>query len=100
MFGAFARLFQSCQLVLYRCFLGFEFPVIALGQQTDFMARAAQAQIGVVLAEQQTILGAGGEHPVRLNRAFGDQIINQHTDISLVPAKDDWRAIPGPGGRR
>ena len=53
------------------------------------MADFGKAQVGVVLAEQQTIFGAGGEHAIRLGRSLGDQIVNQNADVGLVAAKDD-----------
>src|SRR6185369_3996397 len=53
-----------------------------------------QAQIGIVFAQQQTILSPRGKHPVGLVvRSLRDEIVNQHTDIRLVPA-EDYRLFP------
>src|SRR5262249_4038142 len=46
----------------------------ALGwHQPEAIARGGQAQVGVVLAEQETILRTRGEHPIGLERAFRHQ---------------------------
>ena len=44
--------------------------------------------VGVVLPVEQAVLGAGGHHPVGLVGALGDQVVNEHPDVPLVPAED------------
>ena len=43
----------------------------------------------VVVAEQQAVLGPRSEHPVRLVHSLGDQVVDQHADVRLVPAQDE-----------
>ena len=49
--------------------------------QTD--ADRRQALVGVVRPQGQPVFGARGEHPVRLAGAAGDEVIDQHPDISV-----------------
>ena len=60
------------------------------------MPKTAQPQIRVVLAQEQTILGAGSEHAVRLGRPFCHQVVNQDPDVGFVAPKDDGRFLPHP----
>ena len=46
-----------------------------------------EAQIRVVLAQLQPVLGARGEHPVRLGDAARDEIVDQHAEVGLVAAR-------------
>ena len=46
-----------------------------------------QPQIGIVFPQLQAIFGTGRKHAVRLCRAQGHQVINQHTDVGLIPAR-------------
>ena len=52
-----------------------------------------QAQVGVVLAQQQAIFRAAREHPIRLARAARDEIVDQHADVGLVAARPPRRAL-------
>ena len=54
-----------------------------------FVAEFAETKVGVVLAEQQAIFGAGGEHAVWLDRALGDEVVYEDADIGFVAAEDD-----------
>ena len=63
---------------------------LALGKQSELVSEIAQAHVSVVLAEQESVLGAGCEHPVRLACAFGDKVIDQHANVRLVSGQDDW----------
>ena len=51
------------------------------------MRELSQAEIGIVLTQQNAILSTGSKHPIRLIHAFIDQIINQDTNIGLVTTK-------------
>jgi hypothetical protein len=57
--------------------------------QTDFVAQRRQPLIGIVLAQDQTVFGAGCHHAVGLCRAASDEIINQNADISLGTINND-----------
>src|SRR5690606_16449194 len=58
----------------------------------EFAADGRQAQVGVVLAQAQAILGSAGEHPVGFRNAARDQVIDEHTEIGLVAARTPWLA--------
>ena len=55
--------------------------------QTKFMADRGQPRIGIVLAQLQPVFGAAGEHPVRLQGAVGNQVVDQHAQVGLVAAR-------------
>ena len=88
-FGADAGLFEAGEFGFDGGALGFEVAEVARRQKTDFVAEAAEAQVGVVLAQEQAVFGAGGEHAVRLGGAFGDEIVNEDADVGFVAAEDD-----------
>src|SRR3984957_11539480 len=54
-----------------------EFPPLVV-DQPKLAADGRQTQVRVVLAQRQTILGAAGEHAVRLRRTAGGEGIHQH----------------------
>ena len=54
-----------------------------------------QPQVGVVLAQLQPILGAAGEHPVRLGHAARDQVVDQHAEVRLVAPRATSRRRRG-----
>ena len=54
------------------------------GRSPIVVADRGEAQVGIILAQQQAVLGAGGEHAVRLERALGDEVINEDADVGLV----------------
>ena len=62
---------------------------------TDF----GEPQVGVVLAQEQSVFGAGSEHAIWLDGSFGHQVINQNTDIGLVAAENDGIKILDAPGR-
>ncbi len=59
--------------------------------QSEFVCQWCESSIGVVLTKQQSILGTTGEHPIRFVGAGGDQVVNQHTDVSLITRGDPGR---------
>ena len=63
--------------------------MIAIRQKADFVADFRKPQVGIVLAKQEPVFGPGREHPVRLDRSLGDQIVNQNADVCLVAPKDN-----------
>ena len=42
----------------------------------------------------QSVLGAAGEHAVRLVHAFADQVVHQHADVGLIPPRQPGVARP------
>jgi hypothetical protein len=85
--GAHPAVAQPRLLALDGLALGLEAPPALLAHQAEPAAGLGQAQIGVVLAQQQPVLGAAGEHAVGLVGAAGDQVIDQHAEVGLVPAR-------------
>ena len=56
----------------------------------DDAERAAglgQTQVGVVLAQLQSVLGAAGKHAVGLGDAARDEVVDQHAQVGLVAAR-------------
>ena len=60
-----------------------------IGNQSQPVTQRHQAFVAVVLAQQQPVFRAGGEHPVGLVGAAGHQIIDQHADVGLSAAEHD-----------
>ena len=50
-------------------------------------SQLGQSQIGIVLAQAQTILGPAGEHPIRFLHALGQQIVQHHAHVGLIAAR-------------
>ena len=68
--------------------------------QAELASRRRQAQIGIVLAQQQAIFGAAREHAIRLARAARDQVVDEHADVGLVAARPPRRRAPARAARR
>ena len=51
-----------------------------------------QSQVGIVLAQQQPVLRAAREHPIRLARAAGDEIIDEDADVGVAALRQPWLA--------
>ena len=67
-----------------------ELPIlgVCLGHQAQPVPDGGEALVGVVLAVEQAVLGAGGHHAVGLVGALGHQVVDEHPDVALVPAED------------
>ena len=63
------------------------------------MPERSEAQVGIVLSEQNAVLGARGEHPVRFVDALRHQIVDQHADVGFVALQND-RRLPYPFAMR
>ena len=50
-----------------------------------------QTQVRVVDSKQKPVLGARREHPIRLEAAAGDEIVDEDADVRLVAAQDQRR---------
>ena len=59
--------------------------------QTDGVADFGQAEIGVILTQQQAVFAAAGHHAVRFVGALGRQIVHEHADIRLIASQCDGR---------
>src|SRR4051794_9479351 len=72
---------------------GLKLPEISLRQKPNVESDLGEPGVGVVLAQQQAILRSRSKHPVRLDRSLGYQIVDEHSDVSLVPSKNQWLLI-------
>ena len=48
-----------------------------------------QTQVGVAGAQEETALGAGGEHTIGFIGALGDKVINHHAEVGFVARKNE-----------
>jgi hypothetical protein len=55
-----------------------------IADETELAPDRREARIGVVLAQQQTVLGAAREHAIGLAGAARDQIIDEHAEVGLA----------------
>ena len=62
--------------------------------QTEFAPALGQAQVGVVLPEQQAVLGTAGEHPVGLGDPAGHEVIDQHAEVALAAGRYPGGLLP------
>src|SRR5216110_2972058 len=58
--------------------------VVSSRQKSDFKSNPRQPGVRVVLTQQEPILGPGSEHAIRLDGAFGNEVINQNSDVGLI----------------
>ena len=69
------------------------------GSQAQLSPFFGQPQVGIILAEEQTIFRPGGEHTVRLARSLRDEIVDHDADVGLVaPRFPRGSAARGKGG--
>ena len=55
--------------------------------ETELPRNGREPQVGVILAQQKPVLRAAGKHPIRLAGASGNQVIDQHANIALLPTQ-------------
>jgi hypothetical protein len=66
-----------------------------IADKSDVAAPRCQSKIGVIDAQQEAMLGARGEHPVRLEAPLRDQVVDHDADVGFVAAENERRAAPG-----
>jgi hypothetical protein len=59
--------------------------------EADGGGARGEAEVGVVLAEEQAVFGAAGEHAVGFGAALGDEVVDHHAEVGLVAAEDEFR---------
>ena len=64
-----------------------------VADQSELARLRREAQVGIVLAQQQPIFRAAREHPIRLARAARDEIVDEHADVGLVAPRPPRRAL-------
>ncbi len=80
---------QTFQLRAHELRFGAERIPPLVGNRTDLAAYGGQTQIGVILSEQEPILGPGRKQSVWLVRPLGDQVVDHHPDVRLAAFEDD-----------
>lgn len=61
--------------------------------ESNFNADRGQALIGVIVAEEESVFGASGEHSVRIVNAFGYEVVDHDADKAVVAGEYDFRLI-------
>ena len=77
---------KTLLLSFNRGFFAFKSVQANIINQTQTAAAVRQTQISIILAKLKAVFGSAGKHPVGFTCALRDQIINQNTDVCLVPA--------------
>ena len=65
-----------------------EFLVTFLGNQPYGISLRSKPRVCVILAEQESVFGAGGHHAVGFVGSLGYKIVNQGSDIALGAGED------------
>ena len=80
-----AGVLQPPDLLIHGGVLVQYFLIPLVADQADIVPHGAQPPVGVVLPVEEPVLGAGGHHAVGLVGALGDQIVDEHPDVPLIP---------------
>ena len=59
--------------------------------QAVLVGERGEAKVGVVVPEKQAVLGAAREHPIRLRRSLGHEIVDQHADVGIRAGQRERR---------
>ena len=60
------------------------------------IAEWGETIISIILAEQDAVFSAGGEHSIGVLNAFRDEVIDKNADIPLTAGKDEgWIMTQG-----
>ena len=87
--------FQPLQLAVDGRMLALvEGPALVV-DEAQLAADGGEARVGVVLAQQQAMLGPAGEHAVGFGRALRDEVIDQHAEVGLAPQRHPRFEFPG-----
>ncbi len=90
---------QALLFALDRLPLGVEAGPAVIIDEPQLAAGRGEAQVRVVLPEQEPVLGAGGEHAIGLARPQGDEVVDQHAEVGLVAARTPGCFATHPAGR-
>ena len=78
---------DACKLRIYIRLFFQEFLITLLADGTVFITQRSKTPVRIVLTQQQTVFCPGSHNTVRLVGSLGHQIVNQHADVRLIPAK-------------
>ena len=90
--GRFTHSSQGIYLLL----LAHNRGVATFGGQSKFVGQRCEAEIGIVLAQQNAVFGTGGKHTVGLINSFINKVVNKNANVCLVSAKHQRLAIRKP----
>src|SRR5436309_3311330 len=69
-----------------------------VGDQSEPVAEVPEALLGVVLAKEQAELGLRGMHAIGLIHLFGDEVVDEDSEVRLIAPQDDLVAAEGKAG--
>ena len=67
--------------------LGFEHPPAFVVHQAELATERGQAEIRVVLAEEQSVLRTACEHPIGLTRTARHEVVDEYADVPFAPLR-------------
>ena len=88
-----AKLLHGAEGNFQFCFPGFESSCSFGADGAQFDANGCEPAVGVVVSEQEAVFCAGGEHAIGFIDTFGDEIVNQDSEVGLAAVKNKVRAI-------
>ena len=53
-----------------------------------------ESHVGIVLTQQDAMLGSRCEHSIWLVNPFGHEVVDENTDVGLVALQHEWLATP------
>ena len=59
--------------------------------EAEFLADRREAEVCVVVAEDQAVFGTAREHAIRLGGSLGHEVVHEHTEIGISTAEDQRR---------
>src|SRR5947208_1110051 len=62
-------------------------PPFVFSRPLDLWATRSQAQVRVVDPQEKAVFSARGEHAVRLQASFRDQVVDENPDVRLVSSQ-------------
>ena len=83
------RLVAVAHDALYLCLFLQPVVVAFARSNAQFVRFLRKTSVGVVLAQQNAVLGARGEHTVRFVNALSGEIVDENADIRLVAFQDE-----------
>ena len=73
--------------------LGFEAGNAFWTGQSNFNCEGGETLISVIVAEEEAMLGAGGEHAVGVFDTFSHEVVDHNADEAVVAGEDDFGLI-------
>ena len=90
---------SECYERFYESIFFAETIVPFLRNQPDFISDRSQSNVGIILPQENPILGTRSEHTIRLIHPFGHQVVDQYPDVGFVACQYQ-RFLPHPAAMR